>query len=141
MECLESFTCCMTRKEKLCIQCGICFHCFAQEFCSLYEIIWYLLKFPGVGAFDHLKWTCMMGHSNGFLAWGGGNLNNNFHKSQMPGGDVEGSIWLIHYNVAKYSLIQYGYHMYRKQFLYNPYHNQPASSWICTKTDKKQWNN
>ena len=31
---------------------------------------------------------------------GGGNLNNNFPKSQMPGGlpggDVEASIWLIH---------------------------------------------
>ena len=36
--------------------------------------------------------------------------------------------------------IEYGYHKYRKQFLYNPYHNHPASSWICTKTDKKQWN-
>ena len=58
----------------------------------------------------------------------------------MPGEDVEGSIWLIHYNVAKYSLIQYGYHKYGKQLLYNPYHNHPASSWICTKTDKKQWN-
>ena len=28
----------------------------------------------------------MMGHLNGFLAWGGRNLNNNFQKSQMPGG-------------------------------------------------------
>ena len=35
-----------------------------------------------------------MGHLNGILArvGGGGNLNNNFKKSQMPGGDVEASI-------------------------------------------------
>ena len=26
-----------------------------------------------------------MGHLNGFLAWGGGNLNTNFSKIQMPG--------------------------------------------------------
>ena len=42
-----------------------------------------------------------MGHLNGILARVGGNLNNNFQKSQMPwglpGGDVEASIWLIHY--------------------------------------------
>ena len=37
-----------------------------------------------------------MGHLNGILARVGGNLNNNFQKSQMPGGllggDVEASI-------------------------------------------------
>ena len=38
-----------------------------------------------------------MGHLNGILALVGGNLNNNFQKSQMPGGlsgggHVEGSI-------------------------------------------------
>ena len=27
-----------------------------------------------------------MGHLNGILAWVGGNLNNKFQKSQMPGG-------------------------------------------------------
>ena len=27
-----------------------------------------------------------MGYLNGILAWVGGNLNNNFQKSQMPGG-------------------------------------------------------
>ena len=27
-----------------------------------------------------------MGHLNGILAWVGGNLNDNFQKSQMPGG-------------------------------------------------------
>ena len=36
-----------------------------------------------------------MGHLNGVLARVGGNLNNNFQKSQMlggfPGGDVEAS--------------------------------------------------
>ena len=40
-------------------------------------------------------------HLNGILARVGGNLNNNFQKSQMPerlpvGGDVEASIWPIH---------------------------------------------
>ena len=37
-----------------------------------------------------------MGHLNSILAQVGGNLNNNFQKSQMPrglpGGDVEASI-------------------------------------------------
>ena len=39
-----------------------------------------------------------MGHLNGILAWVGGNLKNNFQKSQMPGelpgwgGHVEASI-------------------------------------------------
>ena len=41
-----------------------------------------------------------VGHLNGILVRIGGNLNNNFAKSQMlgglPGGDVEASIWLIH---------------------------------------------
>ena len=43
-----------------------------------------------------------VGHLNGILARVGGNLNNNFQKSQMPkgfpgdGGDVEASIWPIH---------------------------------------------
>ena len=38
----------------------------------------------------------MMGHLNSFSASGGGNLNKNFPKTQMPGGlpggDVEASI-------------------------------------------------
>ena len=39
-----------------------------------------------------------LGHLNGILAWVGGNLNDNFQKSQMRGGvagggeDVEASI-------------------------------------------------
>ena len=42
-------------------------------------------------------WGHLMGHLNGILARVGGNLNNNFQKSQMPGGlpgggDVEASI-------------------------------------------------
>ena len=37
-----------------------------------------------------------VGHLNGSLAQVGGDLNNNFRKSQMPGGDVEASIWPIH---------------------------------------------
>ena len=39
-----------------------------------------------------------MGYLNGILARVGGNLNNNFQKSQMPGGvgDVEALIRPIH---------------------------------------------
>ena len=37
-----------------------------------------------MGAFDHLK-NPRVGHLNGILARVGGNLNNNFQKSQMPG--------------------------------------------------------
>ena len=42
-----------------------------------------------------------VGHLNGILARVGGNLNNNFQKSQMSGGlprggDFEASIWPIH---------------------------------------------
>ena len=44
-----------------------------------------------------------VGHLNGFFARVGGNLNNNFQKSQMPrgfarAGYVEASIWPIHNN-------------------------------------------
>ena len=48
-----------------------------------------------------------VGHLNGILARVGGNLNNNFHKSQMPGGlpgeggHVEASIWPIHKTRSK----------------------------------------
>ena len=42
----------------------------------------------------------MVGHLNSFSASGGGNLNKNFSKIQMPGGlpggDVEAWIWLVH---------------------------------------------
>ena len=45
----------------------------------------------------------MMGHLNSFSASGGGNLNKNFPKIQMPGGlpggDVEASISLVHNTV------------------------------------------
>ena len=44
-----------------------------------------------------------VGHLNVILARVGGNLNNNFEKRQMPrelpGGDVEASIWPIHDNL------------------------------------------
>ena len=33
-----------------------------------------------------------VGHLNSILARGGGNLNNNFKKSQMPGGCREGDV-------------------------------------------------
>ena len=38
-----------------------------------------------MGAFDHLNGPSV-GHLNSILAPVGGNLNNNFRKSQMPGG-------------------------------------------------------
>ena len=52
---------------------------------------------PGWGPFDHLNGPLSVGHLKGILAQVGGNLNNNFHKSQIPRGfpgrgDVEASI-------------------------------------------------
>ena len=48
----------------------------------------------------------MMGHLNSFSASGGGNLNKNFPKIQMPRGlpvgrDVEASIRLVHYRLIQ----------------------------------------
>ena len=49
------------------------------------------IKFPGVGAFDHLEWT-YDGAFGQLFSLGRGNLNKNFPKIQMPGvlpgGDV-----------------------------------------------------
>ena len=49
-----------------------------------------------------------MGHLSGILARVGENLNNNFQKSQMPGGlpggEVEASIWPIHKNWQKFAI-------------------------------------
>ena len=39
-----------------------------------------------------------MGHLNGILAWVGGNLNNNFQKSQMPGGLPGGSMLKLRFD-------------------------------------------
>ena len=56
-----------------------------------------------------------MGHLNGILARVEGNLNNNFQKSQIPGGvargDVEASISPIHYRSPNFSadLLARGY--------------------------------
>ena len=83
-----------TREEKLRIQwpCSNDFRHFAREFCPRAPV-------------------CMdpsVGHLNSILSRVRGNLNNNFQKGQMPrgkggcaggcpGGDVEASIWPIHY--------------------------------------------
>ena len=47
-----------------------------------------------------------MGHLNGILARVGGNLNNNFQKSQMPGGLPGGMLklrfdWYMNHNNFK----------------------------------------
>ena len=51
----------------------------------------------------------MMGHLNSFSASGGGNFPNIFQKFKcpggLPGGDVEASIWLVHYAASKSTLI------------------------------------
>ena len=39
-----------------------------------------------------------MGHLNGILARVGGNLNNNFQKSQMPGGLPGGGILKLRFD-------------------------------------------
>ena len=39
-----------------------------------------------------------MGHLNGILARVGGNLNNNFQKSQMPGGVARGGMLKLRFD-------------------------------------------
>ena len=39
----------------------------------------------------------MMGHLNGFLAWGGGNWKYNFQISKMPGG-LPGGMWMVRFD-------------------------------------------
>ena len=76
----------------------------AYVFCSDFSTMLHFCAcemFPGWG---HLiTWMDpSVGHLNGILARVGGNLNNNFQKSQVPGGlpggggHVEASIWPIH---------------------------------------------
>ena len=43
-----------------------------------------------------------MGHLNGILARIGGNLNNNFQKSQMPGGLPEGGGGMLKLRFDRY---------------------------------------
>ena len=40
----------------------------------------------------------MMGHLNSFLALGGGNLNKNFPKIQMPGGGGGGEMFKLRFD-------------------------------------------
>ena len=49
-----------------------------------------------------------MGHLNGILARVGGNLNNNFQKSQMPGGVPGGGMLKLRFDryITSYLLIQ-----------------------------------
>ena len=50
-----------------------------------------------------------MGHLNGILARVGGNLNNNFQKSQMPGGLPGGGMLKLRFD--RYIMIKfYWYH-------------------------------
>ena len=53
-----------------------------------------------MGAFDHLEWT-YDGAFEQLSGLGRGEFSKNFPKIQMPGGlpggDVEASIWLVHY--------------------------------------------
>ena len=60
---------------------------FLPSLCHLYVPV----KCPWGGAFDHLNGPSV-GHLNGILAPVGGNLNNNFRKSQMPGGLPVGGV-------------------------------------------------
>ena len=53
-----------------------------------------------------------LGHLNGIFDRAGGNLNSNFQNSQMPGGlpwggDVEASIWPIHYILQRKRSVGY----------------------------------
>ena len=49
-----------------------------------------------------------MGHLNGILARVGGNLNNNFQKSQMPGGLPGGGMLKLRFD--QYIMLIHGYH-------------------------------
>ena len=71
-----------------------------------------------------------VGHLNGILAQVGGSFNNNFQKSQIPGGlpregggeDVEASIWLIHnsaYLFGEEKNVQWSYVSMWKNFKWN----------------------
>ena len=124
---IERFVCCTTNDEKLSLQCPCSsdFRRFAREFCSKLFAVFIKILVRQLNAFflsfchscacemsprwGHLI-TLMdpsVGHLNSILARGGGNLNNNFQKSQMPGGcregDVEASIRPIHYFALKTS--------------------------------------
>ena len=48
-----------------------------------------------------------MGHLNGILARVGGNLNNNFQKSQMPGGLPRGGGggWILKLRFDRYIIV------------------------------------
>ena len=46
-----------------------------------------------------------MGHLNGILARVGGNLNNNFQKSQMPGGLPGGGGGMLKFRFDRYIII------------------------------------
>ena len=124
---IERFVCCTTNDEKLSLQCPCSsdFRRFAREFCSklfavfiknLFDnwthffcpsVIHVPVKCPRGGGILITLMDPSVGHLNSILARGGGNLNNNFQKSQMPGGcregDVEASIWPIHYFALKTS--------------------------------------
>ena len=106
--------CMLHDEEKLSIQwpCSSDFRRFARDFCFLVNTLTVFLSFcyiykdfvrqlkafpPSFGHFcacemspgwGHLiTWMDpSVGHLNGILARVGGNLNNNFRKSQMPGG-------------------------------------------------------
>ena len=73
-----------------------------RRFCRP-SVIYVPLKCPGGGHLITWMGPCV-GHLNGIFARVGGNLNNNFQKSQMPRGlsvgGVEASIWPIHYTAA-----------------------------------------
>ena len=57
-----------------------------RRFCRP-SVIYVPVKCPRGGGIWSPEWTLVWGHLNGILARVGGNLNNNFQKSQMPGGE------------------------------------------------------
>ena len=74
-----------------------------RRFCRP-SVIHMPVKCPWGGGVWSPEWTLVcLGHLNGILAWVGGNLKDNFQKSQMRGGlpggggggDGEASIWPI----------------------------------------------
>ena len=77
-----------------------------------------------MGAFDHLEWT-YDGAFEQLFSLGRGEFEQNFPKIQMPGGlpggDVEASIWLVHYTVIWVKKIE---NSSEDKWIYSSYENK-----------------
>ena len=68
-----------------------------------------------------------MGHLNGILARVGGNLNNNFQKSQMPGGLPKAGMLKLRFDRYISVLCLYSFHC----VIATEFELQPVQSTAC----------